>query len=159
VPALGYERPTGKRLEKPVEVPKPKEALEVNFSPEPVAASPAQRVHAVVTALQEQQLDAAVEGYAQVPESVDGWFSIESLVTLGQVAVGRGQLHLAVRALKQAAKRAPDDPLAPKACILLARVYAEKLGDAASAGKLYRYVLQRYPGTDAARFAEQRLAG
>jgi len=160
VPVLGRVEPTGTRKPKPPDPPpKPREALEVDLSPERSneAPSPAQQVEGVLAFLRSEDFNAAVAAYGHLPESLDAWLSVASLLTLGQAAAGRERYGLAVRALKAAARKAPEDPLAPKACIVLARLYAERVGDAASAQKLFRHVIQRYPGTDAARFAQSRL--
>jgi len=160
VPALGDAEPTGTRKPKaPEPPPKPKQALELDLTParpegEP---TPAQRVEEVLAPLRANDLEAAVAAFAALPESLDPWLSAASQLTLGQAAAARGQYALAVRALKMAARRAPEDPQAPRACVILARLYAERLGDAESAAKLYRYVVARYPDTDAARFAQSRL--
>ena len=76
---------------------------------------------------------------------------------IGQAAAVEGDFPLSVIALEAAADAAPDDALAPRALVLLARVQGEKLGDAVRAEEIYRYVLHRYPDTEAARFAHARL--
>lgn len=160
VPVLPDERPRAKRMQKPHEPKAPVERAPVELTPERGPGSEptaAQRVSLVLAALKENQIDEAVAEYARVPEVADNWFSAESQLALGQAAAARGQYALAVRAWKHAAQRAPDGPVAPKACVLLARLYAERLGDAEAAGKLYRYVVQRYPDTEAARFAQEQL--
>lgn len=76
---------------------------------------------------------------------------------VGQAAAAQGDNGLAVRALESAADSAPDDPLAPKALVLLARVLGERMQDAVRAQDVYRYIVDRYPDTDASRFAQARL--
>ena len=102
-------------------------------------------------------LQKAAEIYAALPDLPPTSLCPGSHLAVGQAAAGRGDFACAVRALKAAASIAPDAPDAPRACVILARLYAERLGDAASAERLYRFVVQRYPDTDAARFARQRL--
>ncbi|MBI5479488.1 MAG: hypothetical protein HY906_11560, partial [Deltaproteobacteria bacterium] len=80
-------------------------------------------------------------------------------VAVGRAAAAAKEYHLAGRALRAAADEAPDDPEAQRAWVLLARVYADKLGDAARARQIYGYVLERYPGTEAAAFARAQLDG
>ncbi len=75
----------------------------------------------------------------------------------GKAAAVQGNNPLAVGALKAAAA-SPDDPCAPKALVLLARVFGERLQDPVSAERLYKQILQRYPGSEAAGFAQQKLA-
>ncbi|TSC33123.1 hypothetical protein [Corallococcus sp. Z5C101001] len=76
---------------------------------------------------------------------------------VGQAAAVEGDFPLSVKALEAAADTAPDDPTAPRALVLLARVQGEKMGNAARAEEIYRYILHRYPATEAARFAHSRL--
>jgi hypothetical protein len=61
----------------------------------------------------------------------------------------------ATRALKSAAFS--GHAIAPRAMVTLAQVYAAGLGDPASAAQLYRETIRRFPDTDAARFAQDRL--
>lgn len=77
---------------------------------------------------------------------------------VGQAAVAQGQYELAVKALESAADVAPDGPAASRALVLLARVYAERLKEPERAESIYRYVVHRYPNTDASRFAQAHLS-
>jgi tetratricopeptide (TPR) repeat protein len=77
---------------------------------------------------------------------------------VGQAAAAQGQYPLAVKALEFAADVAPDGPAASRALVLLARVYAERLQEPERAQSIYRYVVHRYPDTDASRFALARLS-
>jgi TolA-binding protein len=52
---------------------------------------------------------------------------------------------------------APDTPTAPRALVLMARVLGERLSEPGRASEVYRYVVHRYPDTDASRFAAARL--
>ncbi len=79
------------------------------------------------------------------------------LVAIGQRAAARGRLSEAVRALKLAGSLRPHEPEAARACVILARLYAERLEDPASAQKLYRHVVRRYPASAAADFASAQL--
>jgi tetratricopeptide (TPR) repeat protein len=76
---------------------------------------------------------------------------------VGQAAAAQGQYELAVKALESAADVAPDGPEASRALVLLARVYAERLQKPERAASIYRYVVHRYPDTDASRFAQAHL--
>jgi|GEM_PF-1233627 len=76
---------------------------------------------------------------------------------VGQAAAVEGNFPLAVQALESAADVAPDDPSAPRALVLLARVLGERMQDIARAEEVYRYVLHRYPDSSAARFARERI--
>jgi tetratricopeptide (TPR) repeat protein len=77
---------------------------------------------------------------------------------VGQGATAQGQYELAVKALESAADVAPDGPAASRALVLLARVYAERLQEPERAQSIYRYVVHRYPNTDASRFAQAHLS-
>lgn len=77
---------------------------------------------------------------------------------VGQASAVEGDFPLSVKALEAAADTAPDEPTAPRALVLLARVQGEKLGNTARAEEIYRYILHRYPDTEAARFAHARLS-
>jgi TolA-binding protein len=77
---------------------------------------------------------------------------------VGQAAVGHGQYALAVKALESAANVAPDGPAASRALVLLARVYSERLKEPERAESIYRYVVHRYPNTDASKFAQAHLS-
>jgi hypothetical protein len=77
---------------------------------------------------------------------------------VGQSAVAQGLYDMAVKALESAADVAPDGPAASRALVLLARVYAERLKEPERARNIYRYVVHRYPNTDASRFAKAHLS-
>ena len=119
-------------------------------------------IHRLITALEERGFlhrrahRARALEVLRLPENLAS-LPAASHVAVGQKAAAVGDYPLAVRALKQVAQLTPEDPLAPRACVILARLYGERLGDEASALKLYRHVAGRYPGTDAARFAQSRL--
>ncbi|MCY1034311.1 hypothetical protein OV207_22850 [Corallococcus sp. BB11-1] len=76
---------------------------------------------------------------------------------VGQAAAVEGNFPLSVEALEAAADAAPEDPTAPRALVLLARVQGEKMGNAVRAEEIYRYILHRYPDTEAARFAHAKV--
>ncbi len=76
---------------------------------------------------------------------------------LGKAAAGQRDFALAVRALKAAASVSPQGPVAPAALVIMGRIYGEHLRDETSAQKLWRLVLERYPNTEAARFAQSRV--
>ena len=76
---------------------------------------------------------------------------------VGQAAATQGNHALAVQALERAADVAPEDPLAPRALVLLARVLGERMNEPARAREVYQYIVDRYPETDASRFAQARL--
>ena len=77
---------------------------------------------------------------------------------LAQEAAKRGNYRLAVRALQALMKSAPDDAVAPRACLLLARIYSERLSDRPTAERVFRHLLQRYPNSSAAQVAQNYLA-
>lgn len=110
----------------------------------------------VMQAVEANALDQALDLYRRLPERLPP-LNAASHLAVGQRAATVGDYHVAVRALKQVGQYTPEDPLAPRACVILARLYGERLGDAQSARKLYQHVVSRYPGTDAARFAQSKL--
>jgi hypothetical protein len=116
------------------------------------AGGPAEQLAAAVDANELQQA-AKLYVEANLPEAS---VPAEVHLAVGQWAAGANDFNLAVRALKGAAKN-PDDPLAPKALVLMARIYGEKLGNAGAAVKLFEHVLKSYPGTPAAKFAQSKL--
>jgi hypothetical protein len=113
-----------------------------------------------------QALSKAVES-RDVPQALALYRALDGLprsaitpaqhLFVGQASATQGDYALAVRALESAADVAPDDPLAPRALVLLARVLGERMRDAARAQDVYRYIVDRYPDTDASRFARARL--
>ncbi|MCY1074533.1 tetratricopeptide repeat protein [Archangium lansingense] len=140
----------------PAAQPAPRQRfIELEPEPAPVAA-PEPLEARLVRAVEANALDEALALYRQLPERLPP-LPAACHLAMGQKAATVGDYTLAVRALKQVAQHSPEDPLAPKSCVILARLYGERLGDAASAQKLYRHVVGRYPGTDAARFAQSRL--
>jgi hypothetical protein len=165
-PALPDAKPRGKKRAARVPAQEQPEAsrpaprprfIELEPEPAPRPTAPPEPLEAqVVKAVETNALDLALELYRRLPENLAS-LPATSHVAVGQKAAAVGDYPLAVRALKQVAQRTPEDPLAPKACVILARLYGERLGEAASAQKLYRHVVGRYPGTDAARFAQSRL--
>jgi TolA-binding protein len=76
--------------------------------------------------------------------------------TVGRAAAKAHEFTLAVRALKVAAYA--QDPTASSALVSLAQVYADGLKDRESARRLYVEAIKRFPGSDAARYAEKKLA-
>jgi tetratricopeptide (TPR) repeat protein len=111
-------------------------------------------------------LAAAVEA-RDVPQALALYASLRQLpgvsvppahhLFIGQAAAVEGNFPLAVQALERAADVAPDEPTAPRALVLLARVLGERMHDVARAEEVYRYVLHRYPDTSAAAYARERV--
>jgi hypothetical protein len=130
----------------PAEVPSGALAPPVPSTPEEVAAAVARG-----------DLPAALELWERLDPESHHALPPATHVAVGRAAAAAQDFHLAVRALRAAADVAPDDPEGQRAWILLARVYADKLGDAARARQIYGYVVERYAGTDAATFAQAQL--
>lgn len=140
----------------PAAEPAPRQRfIELEPEPAPVAA-PEPLEARLARAVDGNALDEALALYRRLPERPPP-LPAACHVAVGQKAAAEGDYTLAVRALKQVAQHSPEDPLAPRSCIILARLYGERLGDEASARKLYQHVVRRYPGSDAARFAQSRL--
>lgn len=111
---------------------------------------------ALAACVQREDLDGALQLYVQVQDGERWSLPGEVHVAVGQRAAAKGDYALAVKALRQVAQN-DVDPVAPKACVILARLYGERLGDLATAEKLYRHVIARYPDTPAAQFARTKL--
>jgi tetratricopeptide (TPR) repeat protein len=113
---------------------------------------------ALTQALEARDAEGALALYPQLREPrFARQLAPEQHLFVGQAAVARGQYELAVKALETAADVAPDSPEASRALVLLARVYAERLREPERAQSIYRYVVHRYPNTDASRFALAHL--
>lgn len=162
-PALPGVKPRGKKRAAKVPAPEQRETHRpelqrfagIQPAPAPVA-TPEPLEARLARAVDANALDEALALYRRLPERPPP-LPAACHVAVGQKAAAEGDYTLAVRALKQVAQHSPEDPLAPKSCIILARLYGERLGDEASARKLYQHVVRRYPGSDAARFAQSRL--
>lgn len=152
-PVLGATRPRS-------ELPALNEAPSVP-SPEPAPEQPAAIAETISTLAQAIEAHDADRALALYPSLKEPRF-LKQLppahhLFVGQAATARGQYALAVQALESAADVAPDSPEASRALVLLARVYAERLQESERAASIYRYVVHRYPNTDASRFAQARL--
>ncbi len=115
-------------------------------------------LEALKRAVDSNDVDRAVELYAAAP-----LFSPQQLApayhfAVGQGAATRGNYPLAVRALTAASETDPSDPIAPRAFVVLARVYGERMNDSRKADAIYQFVIERYPGTSAAQFALTRMS-
>ncbi|HEX8437425.1 hypothetical protein [Archangium sp.] len=163
-PALPGVKPRGKKRAARVTAQEGREAARpalqqrfIELEPEPAPAAPPEPLETqLVRAVETNALDQALALYRKLPERLPP-LPAACHLAVGQKAATVGDYPLAVRALKQVAQHSPEDTLAPRSCVILARLYGERLGDTASAQKLYRHVVGRYPGTDAARFAQSRL--
>lgn len=138
------------------------ELLPLNLALHPVAAqvptSEPESLTALHRALEAQDTEQSLALYPSLrePRLVKQVSSAHHLF-VGQAAVARGQYELAVKALEASADVAPDSPEASRALVLLARVYGERLREPERAQSIYRYVVHRYPNTDASRFALAHL--
>lgn len=126
--------------------------------PEAPAAAPAEASHALAAAVEARDVPTALALYAQVrgTPALKG-VAPGTHLFVGQAAASCADYALAVEALERAADVAPDAPSAPRALVLMARVLGERLGEPSRAQEVYRYVVHRYPDTDASRFAAGRL--
>ncbi|MBN1210006.1 MAG: hypothetical protein JXB05_34460 [Myxococcaceae bacterium] len=115
-------------------------------------------VAALATAVAAQDATQALSLYPSLRDPrLSKQVAPEHHLFVGQSAATLGRYALAVQALEAAADVAPDGPIAPRALVLMARLYAERLQEPARADSIYRYVVHRYPNTDASRFAQAHL--
>jgi len=105
-------------------------------------------------ALAAQDLTRAMSLYEEQRQHPD--LAPDEHFAVGQAAANVARFPLAVRALKAAAYS--THPIAPRALVILARVYADGLRDPDSAERLFHETVKRYPGTPAAEFAQEQLA-
>jgi Tetratricopeptide repeat len=152
VPVLGDTRP---RAEPP---PLREFPAAMEQAPATASTSLTETVTALAQAVEAQDAGKALALYPELKEprflkQVDPSHHL----FVGQAAAAQGQYELAVKALESAADVAPDGPAASRALVLLARVYAERLQEPERAASIYRYVVHRYPDTDASRFAQAHL--
>jgi Tetratricopeptide repeat len=127
--------------------------------PAPTVSAPTETLAALARAAEAQDGDKALALYGTLrePQLLKQVGAAHHLF-VGQTAVAQGQYPLAVKALETAADVAPDGPEASRALVLLARVYAERMKEPERAESIYRYVVHRYPNTDAERFARKHLS-
>jgi tetratricopeptide (TPR) repeat protein len=117
---------------------------------------PGARLQELARAVQARDVLEALSLYAalELPKAA---IAPELHLFVGQAAATYEDYALAVRALESAADVAPDDPIAPRALVLLARVLGERMREPARARDVYQYIVDRYPDTEASRFARARL--
>jgi hypothetical protein len=121
------------------------------------APAPAEQVQALARAVEKRDVSLALALYQLLDGVPPSAIAPALHLFVGQASATEGHYELAVRALESAADVAPEDPLAPRALVLLARVLGERMQDAARAQDVYQYIVDRYPDTDASRFAQSRL--
>lgn len=119
------------------------------------AADGLKRVAEAITA---RDVAGALEGYRGLISSQLSTLQPEQHLFVARAAASGGDFPLAAKAFETAADVAPNAATAPQALVLLARLCGERMQDPARALSVYRYVVHRYPNTDAARFAAQRLS-
>jgi hypothetical protein len=144
----------------------PSTSLRVDHAPALALAATADTAEAPAAVDQVQALTRAVEG-RDIPLALALYQMMDGVppaslspalhLFVGQASATQGDYALAVRALETAADVAPEDPLAPRALVLLGRVLGERMQDAARARDVFQYIVDRYPDTDASRFARTQL--
>jgi hypothetical protein len=121
------------------------------------APAPAEQVQALARAVEQRDVSLALALYQMLDGVPPSAVAPAVHLFVGQASATEGHYDLAVRALESAADVAPEDPLAPRALVLLARVFGERMRDTARAEGIYQYIVDRYPDTDASRFAQSHL--
>jgi hypothetical protein len=164
--AIGYGAPSDYLTSVLPEDATPRTSLRVDPAPSPSqepatatpgAPSPEARLQELSARVQARNIPQALALYSELSFLPKASIAPAVHLFIGQAAAAQGDNDLAVRALESAADSAPDDPLAPKALVLLARLLGERMQEAARAQDVYRYIVDRYPDTDASRFAQARL--
>ncbi|AKJ05589.1 hypothetical protein [Archangium gephyra] len=148
VPAEATPRTTLRVDSAPLAAPTPAEAA---------APSPEARLQELSAAVQARDVPQALALYTALSFLPKATIPPAVHLFVGQASAAQGDNALAVRALESAADSAPDDPLAPRALVLLARVLGERMQEQTRAQDVYRYIVDRYPDTEASRFAQGRL--
>lgn len=161
--ALGYGAPSDYVM--PV-LPDAAPSTSLRVDPGPLPAEPPVTEDAASPEARLRELAAAVRA-RDIPQALALYTALSFLprsnippavhLFVGQASASLGDNALAVRALESAADSAPEDPLAPRALVLLARVLGERMREQTRAQDVYRYIVDRYPDTDAARFAQGHL--
>jgi hypothetical protein len=126
--------------------------------PEPVPTASAE-LSALTKAVEARDVPQVLALYSSLQSMPDGRRLVEPAhhLFVGQASAAQGDYPLAVKALEAAADVDPEGPVAPRALVMLARVFGERMQEPQRAEELYRYIVHRYPDTDASRFAQQRL--
>ncbi|HSP77326.1 MAG TPA: tetratricopeptide repeat protein [Myxococcaceae bacterium] len=124
----------------------------------PSEEAPTTRLQALAAAVEARDVAQALALYTSLRGLPRKTIAPALHLFVGQAAATGGDYPLAVEALEAAADVAPEDPLAPRALVLLARVLGERMEDPSRARSVYRYIVERYPETDASRFAQSRLS-
>lgn len=115
------------------------------------------RVRELNEAVHSRDVPAALSLYAELAFLPRAQITPEVHLFVGQAAATYGDLPLAVRALESAADVAPENAIAPRALVMLARVLDERMRELTRAQDVYRYIVDRYPDTEASRFARAHL--
>ncbi len=140
-------QPAFQRSFEPIALEEPPQAAPV---PVPAAPSLAEALQRAIAAKDAAQVVAL---YRDAREALPAELHFDA----GRAAAASGEDRLALQAFKAVVTLSPDCPAAPKALVMMGRIYAERLGDPATAARVYQHLVQRYPGTEAAAFAQQRL--
>jgi hypothetical protein len=81
----------------------------------------------------------------------------DTFVQLAQAMATRSAYPSAAKLLEGLIAREPNGPATPRASIILARIYAERLNQPEQAKQIYAQVVERFVGTAAAKFAAEQL--
>lgn len=161
---LGHRRPEDDLVPRIAEAPTGRWAPPVP-DPVQVAAEQARRFAPIAldeapvqTAIDRGAKDEAITAYRLGEVRADALDPARA-VALAQWLAGDGDFAAAARLLEVATARPDDGPALAKAMVVLARLCAERLGDAARSRRLYAEVVRRFPGSPAAKFAAEQLAG
>ncbi len=150
-PVAPDAQPRGTPYQPPAPPPKVVKPLELDLDAPPPA------LDALVRALDAKDAAGALEAFARLDASQRALLSPDTYVQLGKAAASRGEWERAREVLTLGTRVRAQHPATATACVLLARLLAERFGDPSTAASFYRHVAAHYPQTEAAAFARSRL--
>lgn len=136
----------------PLRAPEVRE-VELSLEPGPLPA-PAELARCVTTGDVQGAIAVLERRGDELPPTT---LSAQAWVELGRACAVQDRGQLSILALRRAVEVAPQGPLAPQAFLQAARVWDEKLGNAARSNQLLAELVKRHPESAEAKFAAKRL--
>jgi hypothetical protein len=151
VPVAPDARPRGTPYRPPAPPPREVKPLELDLEPDAPA------LDALMRALEARDAEGTLAAFARLDASQRALLSPDTYVQVGKAAASRGEWERAREAFMLGTRVRTQHPATATACVLLARLLAERFGDPTTAASFYRHVAKHYPQTEAAAFARSRL--